>query len=206
MTHYIRKFVPYNWTEAADACLISLKKKGLTFDLIRKMMGVSTIYQIKARYRNLGLSKEERPVYKPPRAWTEEEDEMLRALWARKLTAREISISIGKTRNAVIGRAHRLELEKRCVSRKPKKKIARLSRKKIVPKAFLKKYTKEFKKALKRLEKARMEGGVSFTELEPHHCRFISGDPMEDHIYCGREVKPQSRFCPEHHKLCFKPA
>lgn len=45
-----------------------------------------------------------------PRLWTKEEDEKLRALWTAGETASQIGLKVNRTRNAVIGRAHRLHL------------------------------------------------------------------------------------------------
>lgn len=45
--------------------------------------------------------------------WTEARDNMLRKLWNAGKTGKQIAILMGLTRNAVIGRAHRLGLDKR---------------------------------------------------------------------------------------------
>jgi len=56
--------------------------------------------------------------------WTEQETKILRDLWKKGLTASQIASHIpGKTRNACIGRAHRLNLEARAVSRKTTSKV-----------------------------------------------------------------------------------
>lgn len=54
--------------------------------------------------------------------WTEERIERLRELWAQGLSASEIAAALGEiTRNAVIGKAHRLGLSARPspIKRKP---------------------------------------------------------------------------------------
>ncbi len=34
-------------------------------------------------------------------------------------------------------------------------------------------------------------------------CQFIAGEPIfDDSCKCGREVKPGSPYCPEHHARC----
>lgn len=45
--------------------------------------------------------------------WSEEQENQLRKLWAKGLTTPEIGRRLGVTKNAVIGRAHRLGLPKR---------------------------------------------------------------------------------------------
>jgi len=52
-------------------------------------------------------------------SWTPERESKLRALWKKGHTASQIAALIGETtRNAVIGKAHRLNLEARTVSKK----------------------------------------------------------------------------------------
>ena len=52
-------------------------------------------------------------------SWNEQNTKILRKLWSQGLTASQISAQIpGKSRNAIIGRAHRLNLESRAVSKK----------------------------------------------------------------------------------------
>ena len=47
-------------------------------------------------------------------SWTDERVTMLRDLWAKGLSASQIAVQLGGvTRNAVIGKAHRLGLESR---------------------------------------------------------------------------------------------
>ena len=51
--------------------------------------------------------------------WTPERENKLRELWKKGHTASQIAVLIGNTtRNAVIGKAHRLNLEARIVSKK----------------------------------------------------------------------------------------
>ena len=52
-------------------------------------------------------------------SWTPEREEKLRELWKKGHTASQIATLIGgTTRNAVIGKAHRLNLEARAASKK----------------------------------------------------------------------------------------
>jgi GcrA cell cycle regulator len=61
-------------------------------------------------YENAGALT--RPPVQP--AWTNELTKQLKAMWAEGLlSAREIGIELGMTRNAVIGKVHRLGLEAR---------------------------------------------------------------------------------------------
>ena len=52
-------------------------------------------------------------------SWTPEREEKLKELWKKGHTASQIASLLGNTtRNAVIGKAHRLNLEARAVSKK----------------------------------------------------------------------------------------
>ena len=51
--------------------------------------------------------------YIPPSPWTPELDAELRRLWAEGHSGTAIGDAIGMTKNAVIGRAHRLKCERR---------------------------------------------------------------------------------------------
>ena len=54
-------------------------------------------------------------------SWTPEREEKLKGLWKKGHTASQIASVIGdKTRNAIIGKAHRLNLESRTTSKKIK--------------------------------------------------------------------------------------
>ena len=53
-------------------------------------------------------------------SWTPEKQEKLKKLWKQGYTASQIATMLGDTtRNAVIGKAHRLNLQARAKSKKP---------------------------------------------------------------------------------------
>lgn len=205
----IRQFTrrAYAWSEKADSCLLFLRNKGKSFSNIAKVLGVRSRGVVIRRYHTLvPTAKKATPTFNE-KLWTTNEDGILRVLWAKGLTARQIAIAIGRTRNAVLGRADRLDLPARAVARSAKPGAGRL--KPLVPLKVRRQqaaYFKDFKRALAVMEKAVLGPGVHLTELEPHHCRFISGDPtkMNAGVFCGREKQKGSSYCPDHHKICFR--
>ena len=57
-------------------------------------------------------------------SWTPDREEKLKELWKKGHTASQIAEMLGETtRNAVIGKAHRLNLQSRTTSKKESEKI-----------------------------------------------------------------------------------
>lgn len=44
---------------------------------------------------------------------------------------------------------------------------------------------------------------VAVVDLEPHHCRYVHGDPKAEHHCCGHNTRKNSVYCDFHHKLCY---
>jgi GcrA cell cycle regulator len=65
----------------------------------------------------------------PPPEWTEDRMTILRSLWQEGLTTREIGARMGITKNAVVGKVHRLGLPKRLspiAAKEPPAEVIRL--------------------------------------------------------------------------------
>lgn len=119
-------------------------------------------------------------------AWTDERVEKLRELWDKGLSASQIATALaeGVTRNAVIGKAHRMNLASRPspVKSDPKKKAAKPAEKKIIP------------------AKAKAPTGkISLLELTERMCKWPIGHPGEvDFHFCGKPSAKTFPYCPEH--------
>ena len=139
-------------------------------------------------------------------SWTPERESKLRALWTKGHTASQIATLIGETtRNAVIGKAHRLNLEARTVSKKastkPKIKLENnigITQEKISRKA-------KFKSLL--LDKNfEPESPKSLEELSDSTCRWPIGHPdQKDFYFCGRTSVEGFSYCKLHVLYAFQP-
>ena len=138
-------------------------------------------------------------------SWTPEREKKLKELWQKGHTASEIASLLGETtRNAVIGKAHRLNLEARANTKKSKlktnieasndnKKTQKLGRK------------AKFKALLldKNFEK---ENPKKLEELTDETCRWPIGHPYEENFYfCGRKPMEKFPYCKLHVLYAFQP-
>ena len=118
-------------------------------------------------------------------SWTEEREQKLRELWKKGYTASQIAEMLGEstTRNAVIGKAHRLKLAARAISkqssRSPKKQDAASGLNKQERHISRK---SRFKSLL--LDKNfEVENPKKLEELDDKNCRWPIGHPDEENFY-----------------------
>jgi len=121
-------------------------------------------------------------------SWDEQNTKILRKLWAQGLSAAKISAQIpGKSRNAIIGRAHRLKLEARAVSRRPALKINIDNNVKSGIKTQKLGRKGKFR-ALLLDKNFPEENPTPLVELTDNHCRFPLGEKLEPaKFFCGRK-------------------
>ena len=138
-------------------------------------------------------------------SWTLEKEKKLRELWKKGLSASKIASMLeGTTRNAVIGKAHRLNLEARNTSRKTEVKTNKqvngpqeIKYQKLGRKA-------KFKALLldKNFEK---ENPIKFDEITDKTCRWPIGHPHESSFYfCGRTPMEKFPYCKLHVLYAFQ--
>lgn len=114
-------------------------------------------------------------------AWTDEKVAALKKHWDEGLTASQIAAKLGEdvTRNAVIGKAHRLGLKSRP---SPVKKTA----------------TKT-KKATSAPAKKAKKTKVTLLDLTERMCKWPIGHPNdEDFHFCGKPSLPAMPYCQPH--------
>ena len=139
-------------------------------------------------------------------SWTDERVQKLRELWTKGHTATEIAGMLGDTtRNAVIGKKFRLNLEERAPcknkSSSEKKDITR-SQTKLKGSVSRK---SKFKSIL--LDKNfEPENPTALEHLTDQTCKWPSGHPDEENFYfCGRKPVDAFPYCKLHVLYAFQP-
>ena len=126
-------------------------------------------------------------------AWTDDRVEKLRELWDKGLSASQIAkeLAEGVTRNAVIGKAHRMGLASRPspVKSDPAKRASA---------AAAKKKATAPKKAPTTVG-ASTTGKVSILDLTESICKWPIGHPGEANFhFCGKPSQPTFPYCANH--------
>ena len=138
-------------------------------------------------------------------SWTDEKVNKLRNLWGKGQTASQIAEIIGGvSRNAVIGKAHRLNLSSKIKARSIKTSQNITSRK-IDNNVRLKGRKIKFKSLLldKNFEPAK---NLNLEELTENTCKYMEGDPdKKDSSFCGRKTVEKFSYCPLHLMVVFQP-
>lgn len=142
-------------------------------------------------------------------SWTDDRVDVLKKLWGDGHTAAEIAKKLGGvTRNAVIGKAHRLKLSNRISPIQQNKKPANknVARKKIIEKAPAP-IAKSPAIVAEKQPVITSENLHSLMDLKPRMCRWPSGDPKEENFgFCGDETISGIPYCEEHAKLAYQAA
>ena len=139
-------------------------------------------------------------------SWTPEREEKLKELWKKGHSGSEIAnILGGTTRNAVIGKAHRLKLQARSVSTKPTTKIS--AEKDDVPQTKKQKLGRKARfKALLLDKNFEPEKPTKLEDLTDDICRWPLGEKMKpSSLFCGRKSLEKFPYCKLHVLYAFQP-
>lgn len=153
-------------------------------------------------------------------AWTPELIKDLKRLWNKGLTTVEIGNRIGMSKNAVVGKAHRLGLEGRPSPIKKSAKKTIVVEETVTKKPETENTAKQVIDDIDELEsssfppeellkaepmpemsvsKKGKQKGVQLVDLKPNSCRWPLGDPKDaDFCFCGHECANGKIYCEEH--------
>ena len=136
-------------------------------------------------------------------SWTDDRVALLKKLWGEGKTAAEIAKELGGvTRNAVIGKAHRLKLSNRVSPIQQNKKVT-------PPKPQNQNAQHAPAQPRKRVKEFVDDGRerVPLADLKAGQCRWPIGDPREKNFgFCGCKALPGLPYCLEHSQVAYQPA
>ena len=138
-------------------------------------------------------------------SWTQDKEEKLRELWEKGHTASQIAEILGDTtRNAVIGKAHRLKLAARAPSNK-----SQVQKKQVAGTGIRDEKNIGRKSRFKSLlldKNFEPENPKTLEQLENNNCKWPIGHPDEKNFYfCGRKPIEGFAYCKLHVLYAFQP-
>ena len=162
-------------------------------------------------------------------SWTEQQIQTLKKMWGNGFSASDIAKHLGGglTRNAVIGKAHRLKLSSRPAVAKPEDghlaangissvgvSINRVSTKKramlrplppvqtpvrTMAQSTIRESWRPIESVVKRTE------GIAVTKAGERHCRWPIGDPRSpDFRFCGCSAHEGLPYCIDHARVAYQ--
>lgn len=140
--------------------------------------------------------------------WSDERVERIVQLWGDGRSASAIAALIGgTTRNAVLGKLHRLGLtQKRTPHRASlETRIRRKAKRtKTAPTVKRTDILRELPTEPLPPEDTPPSSLIAFDDLEPHHCRWVYGDPRRgDHGFCGQHHVEGLAYCAGHARKAY---
>ena len=148
--------------------------------------------------------------------WTEDRVGALKKLWLEGQSASQIAKALGGgvTRNAVIGKVHRLGLSGRAAPSQPARATFRPSRPRPAAQPT------QTPSAPRRIEAVQpraaavpsvastmpdLPGTATVMTLGAHMCKWPIGDPSSNEFsFCGRRAS-ESVYCVEHARVAYQP-
>ena len=138
--------------------------------------------------------------------WTADKEKKLKQLWTEGHSASRIAEILGNTtRNAVIGKAHRLKLQGRLIKKKSvtkttveKNDISEVKNQKLGRKARF--------KALLLDKNFEPENPTKLEDLIDGNCRWPLGEKMKPaSVFCGRKSIEKFPYCKLHLLYAYQP-
>jgi len=159
-------------------------------------------------------------------SWTEQKIQMLKDMWGHGYSASEIAKRLGGlTRNAVIGKAHRLKLSSRPSPIRREDEagnpinaaetvmplIKSVSKKRAMlrplPPVAMPSTVKPStgKDAFRSIDDLKRTEGIAVTKAGERHCRWPIGDPRSpDFRFCGCSAYEGLPYCIDHARMAYQ--
>ncbi|MBI3701695.1 MAG: GcrA family cell cycle regulator [Afipia sp.] len=152
--------------------------------------------------------------------WTDDRVEQLKKLWEAGLSASQIAAELGNiTRNAVIGKVHRLGLSGRAKS--PSSAVPR--QRKVRPAQHMMRINRPVSRGNTALAQAfeveaepdpiaydnvvPMSQRLNLLQLNENTCHWPVGDPSSpDFFFCGGKALESLPYCAHHSRVAYQPA
>src|SRR6185437_9606550 len=139
--------------------------------------------------------------------------ETLKKLWLDGLSASQIAKQLGGvTRNAVIGKVHRLGLSGRATPSQPQRPAFKTPRapRPAIAAAPAPRRAIEASAMPAQLPAAALApeepGTATVLTLGAHMCKWPIGDPASDSFtFCGRRSDREGPYCSEHARVAYQP-
>ena len=157
--------------------------------------------------------------------WTDERVELLRKLWSEGLSASQIAAQLGGvSRNAVIGKVHRLKLagRGRSTSQPARAKKPAAPKPQSAPRPARAVATSGANALQAQFDAEPVSRAVyrpaadvvvpisrrlALTQLTERNCKWPNGDPLtEEFSFCGNEAGEHGPYCSYHARLAYQPA
>ena len=138
-------------------------------------------------------------------SWNQQKVENLKKLWNEGVATSRIGEQLGFTKNAVIGKAFRLGLERRQNSRKKTAHSQSVSSVTMYRETSAPNNSQiaNKKEATRRREKFSFKKSIVGTGSFKS-CQWPIGDPLEEGFhYCGGQNIPTKPYCIEHYKKAY---
>ncbi len=158
--------------------------------------------------------------------WTDERVEMLKKLWLDGLSASQIAKQLGGvTRNAVIGKVHRLGLSGRAAPSQPARPVFKAPR---PPRPMVASPPVHRRVVIEQpaitpaptpvpapiaapaeicaVALVEQRGTATVLTLGAHMCKWPIGDPAtDDFTFCGRRASDEGPYCVDHARVAYQP-
>ena len=154
---------------------------------------------------------------KVPDEWPEEDIQLLVGLFNNGCSLGVIAKRMGKTRNAISGKLHRVRKSGKHKMEPPRApavggrvkgaeiRLERSTKPKRPKGATVIRLRQPFEKKRMRLHIIDITNAVTFEQLDKCHCKFPLGDPQDpDFKFCGAPREEKRPYCAGHNDIAGK--